>query len=281
MKTCETCGDYVGGSFDCQQSVCGYHKKEENLEVRFTEKHATALVKKVSIAGWDDKVSVDYIENALAKYPALEIGLLYFLEKQGTDRNPSLETRKKILEIAPKDRVCAHLCGELIFEKILEDSFSSSEEWMELSRYGRLQLNINARKNTFSQKNVHVIYAKLLSLGSTLILQYNEDSADCITAFLDKLTMKAKKFINLLVDASKGKGITLDPGYCDTVYRKFKNEYFIAFAGGINSENIEPLTYALLSKGISPEIGLDLESGVRDEKGQLSRQKVNELFGDK
>src|ERR1035437_10299997 len=126
----------------------------------------------VSLTGADDKVPRSELVRLSHLYPFVEWSLLYYLEKEGKERNPSKEWREKLLSTGLVN-IAAHLCGKKVFNEILDDKLCLYR-LEDLHAYSRIQININARHNNFSHNQVLEIYRKLYDAGLTLILQHHE-----------------------------------------------------------------------------------------------------------
>lgn len=212
---------------------------------------------KLSITGADDKVSIEALKKLAKRYPFLEHALLYFPEKEGAPRNPSKSWRQKFLKTIPKNQTAIHLCGEEAFNCIVDSHFKNSEFFNELKQYGRIQLNINARKDIFSHQFIHDVYNILLENNFKIILQYHERSKDWILPFLENYQGNN---VDILLDASLGRGVTPSEFTIPEELKKYS--YLIGIAGGINPDNIQKVHSDVKAMNITSYY-LDLESGVR------------------
>lgn len=195
----------------------------------------------------------------IQKFPLLELGILYFPEKENHSRNPGFDWRKEFFSIIPKENIAIHLCGKTVFKTILSTSFSQNPLFLELQKAQRIQLNINARYDLFDHQSIHQIYSTLLEYGFTIILQYHQRSQSWILPFLAKMDKKHPN-IHLLLDSSLGKWVVLEKFEIPQELLSF--DYPIAFAGGINPYNIQQI-YSKVKKLQLPNYGLDLEFGAR------------------
>ena len=131
----------------------------------------------VSITGADDSVLPSELAALSARYTSPitpEWAILYFPEKEGTPRNPSAAWREAFLALG-LPFTAAHLCGTQVFREIL-DPRTAPARIADISRYRRVQLNINARRPDFTEDEVLAIYRTLHQAGLHLILQYHPGS---------------------------------------------------------------------------------------------------------
>jgi phosphoribosylanthranilate isomerase len=219
----------------------------------------------------DNHVRIQSLHDLIQKFPLLELGILYFPEKENDPRNPGSAWRKEFFSTIPKKNTAIHLCGKNVFETILSASFSQSPLFLELQKAQRIQLNINARYDLFEHQSIHQIYSTLLEYGFTIILQYHQRSQSWILPFLEK--NKEHPNIHLLLDSSLGRGVVVEKFEIPQELLSF--DYPIAFAGGINPYNIQQI-YSQVQKLQLPNYGLDLESGARTHN-EFDLEKVDIL----
>ena len=238
----------------------------------------------VSITGADDAVRVEDLVALSRAYPFVEWALLYLPEKAGKPRNPTSDWRWEFAAArkAHSLRTALHLCCNETFWTLL-----MHREGMgfihELQQYDRLQVNINARANVFTAREIVTVYETLWAYQKSLILQRHNRSANAIDRFLASLPkswLAMPERVSVLLDASRGLGLvpenweapaTVDGIPLDTGY-----------AGGISPENIEAVldaTEAAVREHGLPgaRYWLDMESGVRTEN-QFDLAKVERVL---
>lgn len=212
----------------------------------------------LSITGADTQTPIFELNSFHNKNSHVELGLLYYPEKEGTPRNPTLDWRVRFFNMIDKYHIALHLCGENIFRTILSPNFEQSAELQEFKKANRIQININARKEIFTHEEIHAVYSKLLNLGCRLILQYNETSKSWVLPFLAS-NLDSHYNIDILLDSSLGKGIIATEFYIPEELKQYSFKY--GFAGGICIENIEEIHNKVRLLGV--DYWLDLESGAR------------------
>lgn len=218
----------------------------------------------ISLTGADDQVSPDALARISARYPKVEWAILYFPEKEGTPRNPSRQWREDFLA-SRLPNTAAHLCGKEVFRDLL-DPKKLDQRVADLSRYGRIQLNINARDQEFSDDEVLSIYRTLHQAGLRLILQHHAASESVINQFIGELDVSARKEVDILFDASKGAGQLPErwPVPEDV-------HLFCGYAGGLGPDVLEaelPRIEASVAKstgGSEFPFWIDMESGLRTD----------------
>lgn len=235
----------------------------------------------------------------------VEAGLLLFPEKMGQPRNPSFQTRHTLLNQMP---CAAHLCGYDIFAALIGKSDTSAMSRLmssvagELEKYNRIQVNINARGRLFTPEEVHNVYLSLLewvSEPTTLILQLNEDSADDIASFVQRLRARdygnpderglagaerpmsnalpsihrrSLERIHILVDGSRGKGISPEKWKIPN-HEKLMGLPF-GIAGGLTPQTIMAEIQRFHQDTGQSVSWADLESGARDEQNRFDLSRV-------
>ncbi len=268
----------------------------------------------VSLTGADDNTDLNKfhrlaLQSAFRTNPVIknsgivvEAGLLYYPEKMGFSRNPGVQTRTNVLN---QQRAAAHLCGREVFQLILQSRKSAAVNrhvqylFNELNRYERIQVNINARDNYFTEDEVHQVYWELLlNCASKLILQLHEGSAETIYRFLEiirsnnppshwhlihfSVTEPWMGRINILMDASRGKGQRPEAWWFDPRFREISSEISFGMAGGLTPENVVDEVWRFINENNFIPDWVDAETGIRTEN-ELDQEKceqfVNELAG--
>lgn len=222
-------------------------------------------LKLVSLTGADDNVSPADLVIISAKYQSVppEWAILYFPEKQGTQRNPSAPWREEFLA-QPLPFTAVHLCGSQVFRDILDPNTAPAIV-ADLRRYGRIQLNINARRPEFSDDEVLTVYWTLFDAGIRLILQYHDGSKSIIERFLMDLSPEEVSRVDILFDGSKGKGQR--PGSWPSLLEIGPREPCCGYAGGLGPEVVstELMKITVAAVPSSRPFWIDMESGIRTD----------------
>lgn len=227
----------------------------------------------VSFTGIDD-IASSFMEKIIATYRraslaglATEWGILIHPEKTGEARCPTYFTQRQIAEQLP---TAAHLCGKIVFENLLTPLLRR-QQLMQLRHFARVQININARQRDFTTDQVKMIYSILQNEDYPIILQYHEDSASDIDAWLSTQVSGHSRKIHILNDASRGKGIS--PENWSTAYPGMINGY----AGGLNPVNVvDELDKIEKFVPNGNSFWIDMESGIR-EGNRFSYDKVDQV----
>lgn len=211
----------------------------------------------VSLTGPDDQTDITELQALAVKYPFVEWALLYVPHNEGAARNPRQAWRKTFFEVNMPGTSAVHLCGSQAFNELQKDMLPA-----EILQADRLQLNINARRKDFTDKEVLEIYKRSLDLGPDIILQRHADTAALIDRFIAGLPVIDTHRIHVLLDESKGTGSTPD------VWRRPDSLDGIAcgYAGGIGPHNVQqilPLVAAIHQP--DEPYWIDMESGVRTD----------------
>lgn len=229
----------------------------------------------ISITGADNNTSIEQLVEIDKIFPYAEWGILYYPEREGANRNPTKDWREQFLSNIPKEKTAIHLCGEDVFNEILSDTFDSIPLKEELARFGRIQLNINARKlkNLFTDDEIATIYQKLLASKFHIIAQHNHISENAIQKFITANNVDYEKF-DILLDSSLGKGVSPDTW---KVPKGLSDKAHLGFAGGLNPNNIL-VNYCKIKEVTKNKYWLDLESGARTDNEFDFVKVVNILF---
>lgn len=214
----------------------------------------TGAIHRVSLTGPDDNTDIEALAALAHKYPFVEWALLYFPEREGVARNPSQSWRKRFFDRRMPGASAVHLCGQVAFLELLGDSLPT-----ELLQANRLQLNINARVESFTPLEVQSIYRAALQTGKDIILQLHPGSEKAIRCFLSDLTTEELARTHILVDASRGRGEQPDAWQHPTDL----SPAMWGYAGGISPDNVVTVAHQVLALGGTS--WLDMESGVRSQ----------------
>ncbi len=215
----------------------------------------------VSLSGPDDKVRVTELRALCSSYPAikLEYGVLYFPEKEGLARYPSAQWRQKLAAENLPCTVTAHLCGKQVFQDILAGEPSRIRD---LLRYSRLQVNINARHQIFTESEVFRIYDRLIERGARLILQYHAGSEQTIKRYLASRGLTACTACDVLFDSSKGTGVSPEAWPVPLAGGLGRTSF--GYAGGLGPETVRQAWPRICAATSDQErFWVDMESGIR------------------
>lgn len=214
----------------------------------------------VSFSGADNQVSLYDLEALCERYAAdtMELGILYFPEREGTSRYPSAVWRNQLLEANLGCAVSAHLCGPQVFREILAHDAKRLED---LSQFSRIQVNINA--SDFTQDEIFQVYDTLASeKDRTLVLQYYPQLAPTVSRYFETRG-RAALSCDVLFDASRGKGIAARewPG---PLFESSSVRY--GYAGGLSPETMEETwPHIQAAAAGTQQFWIDMESGIRTQ----------------
>lgn len=230
----------------------------------------------VSLTGADDCVAPEALAALSAQYPFAEWAILYFPEKEGSPRNPSGAWREKFLALK-LPYTAAHLCGSQVFRELLNPELAPSRI-TDLSRYRRIQLNINARRQEFTDEEVLAIYRTLLDAGLHLILQYHDASRRVIQMFVAEAVPESLSRIGILYDASKGTGQR--PEFWPPMSTVGSTPLFCGYAGGLGPDVLEgelPRIREAATAWRDLPFWIDMESGLRTD-GEFDLSKAESVL---
>lgn len=219
------------------------------------------MLTKVSITGADDKVDIAHLARLSRKYDLAEWAILYFPEREGTPRNPSAAWRDRFLS-SGLPQSAAHLCGERVFRDLLANA-EGQRRLVDLARFSRIQLNINARHKIFTEPEVRAVYRRLLDAGMTIIVQYHRDSMPLIDDLLLHASCDERARIHVLFDASRGTGI--QPDHWAAPLRIDNENLCCGYAGGLGPAVLDAQLPAIERAAAGTNYWIDMETGVRTD----------------
>lgn len=230
----------------------------------------------VSLTGADDLVEPSALSALSAQYPFVEWAILLFPEREHTPRNPSALWRENFLSLG-LPYSAAHLCGSQVFRELLTPGEAQQARIADLSRYRRIQLNINARRPEFTDEEVLAIYRTLHAAGLRLILQYHPASELVIEKFLYDLDEEGMKRVDILFDASRGTGLRPDAWPAPHRFN-----LFCGYAGGLGPDVLEaelPKIKAAATTRHRRDLPywIDMESGIRTDN-TFDLKKVEQVL---
>ena len=93
------------------------------------------IIDKISFTGADNKTHIQELQNLQSQYPTIEWALLYFPERDGLARNPTLDWRQKFYQAQLPSAM--HLCGT----GINQFADGNSQLLREIENFQRVQIN--------------------------------------------------------------------------------------------------------------------------------------------
>lgn len=231
-----------------------------------------------------DKMPV--VVHLSEKYPFIEWGVLFSMTRAGQDpKYPTVDEIKYfsdyLYNAAYKDNIhtnrAIHLCGSAARKFLTIESAKDSMVLHDLvGRFGRTQININAKEHSFEIKPT--VLRQLAIFYRPIIFQYNANNKE----MLDSFELAKYPNVHILKDASGGNGIFSS----DTTIPEICNQSTIGFAGGFGPDNIEiifPNIYqSVMSNNVEGQFEnshfwIDMETKVRDETNQMDLDKVAKI----
>ncbi len=223
-------------------------------------------LKRVSLTGVDDKTNIDDLVTLSEQFSFVEWAMLYVPHNEGAPRNPTAIWRNKLISAQPKGYLATHLCGDLAFRQLFDDELPA-----DIRLVNRIQLNINARYETFNTDEVLEVYRRSLLLGPDIILQHNQTTAAPVQLFLSELKDYQRDKIHILFDESRGTGTVPDSW---SLPPELEGAFY-GFAGGINPDNV--ISTLEQVKLLGTDYWIDMESGIREDN-QFSIEKARRVL---
>ncbi len=143
-----------------------------------------------------------------------------------------------------------------------------------------LQLNISLPQPS----EIDAIKKRYPDIAITIQIDYKNMDKNMIELYSNILSKCYANVDYILLDASLGKGVELNPNVVREAYDSFKNSKSnatIIVAGGIGPQNVEEIATALKAMARGDAFGIDAEGRLRDKVGdgygndKLNMQYVN------
>lgn len=217
------------------------------------------LINKLTITGADDSVDPIQLINLSKLYPFVEWGILYSVNKEGTNRYPS----QKWINILNNYEVnlSAHFCG-WHSKSVLEGGKYYLINNL-TPNYKRVQLNYSFFNFLYDLESLYK-YSESIT-NRKIILQHNNKNSEPLRKH------KPTENINILYDSSGGRGKVISG-----INQPFINNY-TGYSGGLSPENIEHFCDLITKYPNESNVWLDLESGVRTDN-VFDIKKVEEVL---
>jgi len=215
-------------------------------------------IDKISFTGADNRTDIKDLVQLQGQYPRIEWAILYFPERDGLARNPTLEWREQFYR--EKLQSAMHLCGS----GVNQFAEGNSKLINEIEQFGRIQINLKPR--WASQELVESLIKRCEDFSHIqFITQYNSDNMVYMP-----LWQQVKNHA-WLFDASLGKGVSPHAWPQPIAHKD------CGYAGGLSPQNID---YELprirsVAQHSTQKIWIDMESGVRtNDQFDLDKVKV-------
>lgn len=190
-------------------------------------------IQRITLTGADERTDIDELRQFAARFPEVELGLLYTLTPEGRPRYPSREWLVTAAT-ALSGRVAIHVCGGGARRALLDGHLD------DLTRHAP-RVQVNGR--------LEVAEAEALAkLVGTLMTQHNGTNAQL-------LRVRAPNHA-LLIDASGGRGVSPD------AWLPPETDKLIGFAGGMGPDNLVD-EYRRIEPVARPGAWSDMEGKLR------------------
>lgn len=218
----------------------------------------------ITFTGADDSVDPSQLAALSKRFPLIEWGILFSLEREGSPRYPSAAWRRDFYRAVPSIRRAAHLCGVAMLNQLAEKAPALRQE---LEYFQRVQLNFNAQRLPPATLEGLVTEWRTGQLRSSsgsyieFITQHNPDNAVVYKLFAHHWIVPHMNHA-VLFHGSGGNGVTPDawPSPLPAVP--------CGYAGGLTPENLPVQLDAIMAAATAQRSGpdfvwVDMESGVR------------------
>lgn len=226
-------------------------------------------IDRVTITGADDSVDPKDLIEITKEYPFVEWGILLSRKSGGSNRFPTTDWMKKLLEISLEHpmRLSGHLCGTWVKDLVHGNGFSFIHEEPILAHmFQRIQLNFHAIVHQIEKDNF------IKSLQQLPDVQYIFQLDDVNNQILD-VAHQAKINAVPLFDTSSG------IGQLPESWPKIKEGFYCGYAGGLSPENLEEQLAKIKEQVGNNTIWIDVETKVRSHDDmQFDLTKVKKFL---
>lgn len=217
-----------------------------------------ASLSAITLTGADEAVNLKELRELYKLSSVVELGFLYWDEKQGTPRYPSQDWIRLALKQCPHGAKSLHLCGEAV-----EKFVAGDREILSLSNlFNRVQLNFLAKTVSFTPE---ALSEAIMHFGRPVITQHNAANRE----FNFKVAAPNHQ---LLLDGSMGQGKLPDVWPPVVAGRK------CGYAGGLSPSNLSYQLPRIFKAAGNHRISIDMESGLRDASDSFVMSKAREAI---
>jgi hypothetical protein len=231
----------------------------------------------LGFCGADDSVHPNFLAVISHAHPLVEMGVLFRPDKQGQPRYASIEWVKQLSAVAARMsdngsghqmKLAAHLCGTHVNDVLNAGDINGQADafltQLTAWSFRRVQINatvVNGVDTSRLAESVPVV-AALMKRHPQLefILQKNEETRPLWEGLLLTCTDGLPSNVSMLVDESKGTGVTA------TSWPSPPPNYELGYAGGIGPHNIQKILTDVAEAGQGRAIWIDMESSLRSIK---------------
>lgn len=225
----------------------------EDYRPRNRPAHLHAMIC-ATLSGASDDTSFASMKALSARYPFIEWGILFSLDRMG--REPRYPSKAWIEALLDADAECSmrlslHLCGASVDQFIAGEPYVTSL----VSHFDRIQVNFN---QTRTPKDIALLAARMSTLSIPVITQ-DHPSNHALTHGLRGANH------HVLFDASGGRGVATAywPSY-------LPQKAACGYAGGLRSSTIGSALPGILASAGDRPFWVDLEQGLRDDQDRFS-----------
>jgi hypothetical protein len=228
------------------------------------------LLGRVGLCGLDDATDLTKLLVDTAWPSFVEFGVLIREERAGTPRCPTWPKIEEMMRLNQgRYKFAAHLCSHRC-EEFLRGDGSLVRELLRLG-FSRVQINATRANGVDSSMLDAERAGNVLALASQIpglefIVQRNDETKPLWHA-IEQASLAPPANISMLFDASVGRGIVLQD-FARPLHARMRAGY----AGGINPGNCRDILLKLAQVPVppgAPWTWIDMESGVRDPRGDL------------
>lgn len=223
-----------------------------------------------TFTGIDANTNLQEAISIAKEFPFVEFGVLFSESMAGQDnRFPSIESIDNIsAELSAEGIALAmHVCGKTAqaFVRGASNSISGMPDEI-LSRFNRVQLNVNTKKLFGTSSEVDSEPSPLflnnpLLTKKEFIVQFNDSNIGLLTAAADHGISP----VSILVDSSGGRGVTPDKwvSRCQILDQIDSAGAMVGFSGGLSADNIQGQLPLIIEASQGSPFWVDSEGKLR------------------
>ncbi len=238
------------------------------------------LPRLITFSGWDDSCGVPEIRSVVDQHlgldggaVAVELGVLYSRDRQGTPRYPGPRSIGRFTSFVG-DMMSLHLCGAVVREALRYGTVPRVVE-LNVGRIQRFQFNLRFDDYGFiRQDRLSELAGSLAELfGSSFVFTWHESVADIYRGMAEH-----GLDCSPLCDRSGGHGVLPDFWPSPATMGVVGTESLVGYAGGLNRDNIRQQLPRIAEAAGDNPYWIDLETGCLGDDGLFSPERCVEIY---
>ncbi len=219
-------------------------------------------LKYCAVSGVDDAVRIRDLNKLAARFPFMEVGILWYPKEAGEPRYPTRDWINRFVKTYKGQHAAIHLCGSS-----LGDFANGDADTVKLAtQFKRVQLNLRF-ENAGDQINPSDLVEQIKKHPNIeFVIQYGQDQKALLPLFADVPN------VSVFHDVSAGAG-KLAREYLPPVEGRFTG-----YAGGLGPHNLAGEMARIQKVAPGQTIWVDAETNVRSENDVFDISKASQFL---